>query len=55
MTHTEFVAYIRKQLSHKPIVYQLGFLQAFLASCMSNDSKIAQQFRQRTDEARKRP
>jgi hypothetical protein len=55
MTQTQLIAYIRTQLSHKPLAYQLGFLQAFLAKIMYNDTKIAHQFKQQADEVRKRP
>lgn len=55
MTHADYVAYIRKQLSNKPLTYQLGFLQSFLASLMLNDSKIAYQFKERVNENRNRP
>lgn len=55
MTKQDYVVLIRKQLSNKPLAYQLGFLQSFLASLMSNDTKIAYLFKKRTDDTRNRP
>jgi hypothetical protein len=54
MTKEDYVAYIRKQLSNKPLAYQLGFLQSFLASVMYEDTKIAYQFKARINENRNR-
>ena len=54
MTKEDYVAYIRKHLANKSLLYQLGFLQSFLASLMANDTKVAYLFKKRTDENRNR-
>jgi hypothetical protein len=54
MTHRDYVALIRKQLSNKSLTYQLGFLQSFLASLMANDPQIVHIFKRLTDANRNR-
>jgi hypothetical protein len=54
MTREDYVAYIRKQLANKSLLYQLGFLQSFLASLMYEDTNIAYKFKARINENRNR-
>lgn len=54
MTKEDYVIYIRKQLSNKPLLYQLGFLQSFIASLMYEDTDIAYKLRARLNDIRNR-
>lgn len=57
MITEQYIEYIRKQLlaravakypndPHRQMLYTIGFLQAQLANAMSNDSSIANKFKQ---------
>ena len=43
--HKKLVDYIAYSLSNKPLAYQLGFLQAHLATIMLKDSKYIDEFK----------
>ena len=45
MTVYEALNYIRKHLNNKPLAYQLGFLQGFLAKQISEKPEIGVEFR----------
>lgn len=45
MNKFDALKYIRENLNTKPLAYQLGFLQGFLAQQMSLRMEVAQDFR----------
>jgi hypothetical protein len=45
MTPQDALNYIRKNLNHMPLAYQLGFLQGFLAKQISQKPEIGGEFR----------
>lgn len=45
MTKSEALNYIKSQLNTKPILYQLGFLQGFLAKQFVEKPEIRGEFR----------
>ena len=49
--HNKYVEYIQYALSNKPISYQLGFLQSFIANQMLKDSKILNDFKRTVTKA----
>lgn len=49
----KLVDYIQYALQNKPLAYQLGFLQAFVAQLMYNDTKVLAKFKQQIEQANK--
>lgn len=45
MTKQQALDYIRTQLNTRPLAYQLGFLQGFLAKQISGKPEIGAEFR----------
>jgi hypothetical protein len=55
MNQQQALNYIREQLNTKPLTYQLGFLQGFLAKQMSLRMEIASEFRDQARATQKPP
>ena len=53
MTKSEALNYIKSQLNTKPIMYQLGFLQGFLAKQFSEKPELRGEFRDQIKNSQK--
>jgi hypothetical protein len=54
MNQYDALKYIRENLNSKPLTYQLGFLQGFLAKQMSQRMEIASEFRDQIKSTQKK-
>ena len=54
MTKQQALDYIRTQLNTKPLAYQLGFLQGFLAKQISGKPEVGAEFRDQINSKKSR-